>query len=327
MSDKQTKRVVGVGSALIDILINGTDDFIGKIGAVKGGMTLVDDAVIEKALAMHDSDLSIVPGGSACNTVTGIGKLGGQARFIGKCGNDEMGDLFKAGLKKNNVQPALAVSSSPTGRVLSVITPDAQRSMLTSLGASAEADPREMTPDLFENAAIVHLEGYLMFNPELIQSVLDQAVAAGARVSLDLASFTIIDDHFDRLRKIVDDYVDILMANEDEARAFTGCSDESQAMKILGQKADIAVLKVGERGSFISHDGKIIPIEPAGSGGIIDTTGAGDLWAGGFLYGLVNGLPIETCGAIGSRCGFEVCKTVGAVIPDDRWEKIRELVA
>jgi len=326
VADKQTKLVVGAGSALIDILINGTDDFLEKIGAAKGGMKLIDDSVIEKALAMHGSDLSIVPGGSACNTVTGIGKLGGAARFIGKCGNDEMGDIFKAGLKKNNVEPALITSSSPTGRVLSIITPDAQRSMLTCLGASSEADPREMTPNLFENAAIVHLEGYLMFNPELIQSVLEQATAAGARISLDLASFTIIDENFDRLHKIVDDYVDILIANEDEARAFTGSSDESEAMKILGQKADIAVLKIGERGSVISHYEKIVSIEPAGHGGVVDTTGAGDLWAAGFLYGLVNGLPIETCGAIGSRCGFEVCKVVGASIPDDRWEKIRELI-
>ncbi|MBW2407069.1 MAG: adenosine kinase, partial [Deltaproteobacteria bacterium] len=158
------KLIVGVGSALIDILAHEQDDFLEKTGAVKGGMKYVDREFIEKTLLQTSQKPIIVPGGSACNTALGIGKLGGTARFVGKSGVGPMARLFETDLKKNNVEPALFKSPSPTGRVLSIITPDAQRSMFTFLGASSEIQPNEITEKCFENAAIVHIEGYLLFN-------------------------------------------------------------------------------------------------------------------------------------------------------------------
>ena len=237
-----------------------------------------------------------------------------------------MARLFETDLKKNNVDPALFRSSSPTGRVLSIITPDAQRSMLTFLGASSEIQPDEITENCFENAAIVHIEGYLLFNEDLIMAALKAAKDVGALVSLDLASFTVVEQSKTVLKKIVNDFVDILIANEDEAQTFTGYSDENKAVCSMAENTHIAALKVGERGSFISHDGKMIKIEPMGDGDAVDTTGAGDLWASGFLFGLVNGYSLEKCGKLGSACGYEVCQVVGANIPEEGWQRIKKLL-
>jgi len=321
-----SKLIVGVGSALVDILTHENEAFLEQTGAVKGGMTLVEKDFIEAALARSSGERKIVPGGSACNTAVGIGRLGGRTRFVGKCGNGEWGRFFREDLLRQNVEPALFDSDSPTGRVLSIITPDAQRSMFTYLGASSETQPAELTNGCFDNAAVVHIEGYLLFNPELMLAALRAARAAGALISLDLASFTVIEESRDLLDRIVNEYVDVVIANEDEARTFTGFSDEQQSLAVLAQKADIAVIKLGERGSTIAHQGQMLHIDPLGSGQAEDTTGAGDLWASGFLYGLVNGHPLERCGRIGSACGYEVCRVIGAAIPEEGWRRIRKIL-
>lgn len=328
LENRQKGIVAGIGSALMDILVYEDDAFIKETRAAKGGMTLVDQPFIEKTLAMTTAEPVVVPGGSACNTAVGIGKLGGRSRFIGKCGRDDMAALFEEDLKKNNVQPHLFRSAAPTGRVLSIITPDAQRSMFTFLGASSEMTPDEIVGSDFTDVAIVHLEGYLLFNRDLVTAALQSARKAGARVSLDLASYTVVEASREILDDIVDNFVDILIANEDEARVFTGHTDEKKAMASLSRRADIAVLKVGERGSYVSGQGNVFKIQPvSGQGRVLDTTGAGDLWASGFLYGIVNGYPLDRCGNLGSACGYEVCRVIGADIPDEGWKRIKRLVS
>jgi sugar/nucleoside kinase (ribokinase family) len=265
-----------------------------------------------------------VPGGSACNTIIGVGNLGNQARFIGKRGNDELGRKLEYSLINNSVEPCLNISETPSGRVLSIITPDAQRSMFTYLGAAAESLPEEMTEDKFKNAAIVHIEGYLLFNEKLLIAALESSKKAGAIVSLDLASFTVVESSKNILFEIVKDYVDIILANEDEARSYTDCIDEKEALNLLSQNTEIAVIKLGKRGSIISFNNEIFNIGIRGSGEALDTTGAGDLWASGFLYGIVNKLPIPTCGTLGAACGYEVCQVIGAHIPDEKWNNIKK---
>ncbi len=323
---KDSQLVVGIGSALVDILVHESDEFIAKTGAAKGGMTLVDNAWIADTLARCSGEPAIVAGGSACNTVVGVGRLGGKACFIGKCGAGQWGRQYENDLVQQNVDPALLRSESPTGRVLSIITPDAQRTMFTYLGASAETSPEEINSVSFADAAVVHIEGYLLFNPDLIETAMAAAKRARALISLDLASFTVVEQSRELLERLVADYVDILLANEDEARAFTGEPDEKQALGVLSQKVDIAVLKVGPRGSYIVHGGQTIRIPSMGDGTALDTTGAGDLWAAGFLFGLVNGYPLEKCGQLGSACGYEVCQVIGASIPDEGWKRIRKLL-
>lgn len=322
-----SKMIVGIGSALVDILTHQDERFLKETGAVKGAMKLVEKQFIDQTISKASQELSIVSGGSACNTIVGIGRLGGRARFIGKRGDDEMGMLFEAGLIQSNVEPMLFTSSSPTGRVLSIITPDAQRSMFTYLGASSEILPAEIDHERLADAAVVHVEGYLVFNCELFISSLEAAKHAGALVSLDLASFTVVEESKSVLKEAAKNYVDILMANEDEAAAYTGYADEIDAVKALSEDVEIAVVKVGERGSLVSHKGEIIAIAPQGTGKAIDTTGAGDLWASGFLFGLANELPVDKCGDLGSLCGYEVCQVIGANIPEHGWERIRNALS
>jgi len=322
--DKQV--IVGVGSALVDMLARESDAFMESLGVEKGGMHLVESDYVDQLVEKLESPPAIVPGGSACNTAIGVGMLGGKARFVGKLGEDSLGDMFHQDLKKNNVEPVLFPSDLPTGRVLSVITPDAQRSMFTFLGAAAELHPSEITPDCFDRAAIVHVEGYLLFNRELMLATIKAAKAEGVLVSLDLASFNVVEESKDFLDQIIDDYIDILIANEDEARAFTGETDEAKALADLSRNVKIAVLKVGGRGSFVNYQGEQISIEPMVCPNAVDSTGAGDLWAAGFLFGLVNGYSIQKSGEFASACGAEVCQVVGANIPEDGWGRIRRLL-
>jgi len=186
------KKITGIGSALVDLLLPGDDDFIEALGAEKGGMTLVDDQFIADALARSGEEPEVVSGGSACNTIVGVGMLGGEAAFIGKCGQDEFGRKFTTDLRDSRVSPRLFSSSAPTGTVLSVVTPDAQRTMFTHLGASTELDPDKITPELFADTAVAVVEGYLLFNPDLMMATVRAAKAAGAWISLDLASFEVV---------------------------------------------------------------------------------------------------------------------------------------
>lgn len=322
----ESKRITGIGSALVDILINETDDFLDTLGKEKGGMTLVEDKDIAHVLSQTAQTPEVVPGGAACNTIVGAGMLGNDARFIGRRGEDTYGILFEEQIRKCNVEPRLTLSSSPTGKVVSVITPDAQRSMFTFLGASTELDPAGIVPDLFADTAITMIEGYLLFNPDLMTAAVNAAKAAGSRIALDLASFEVVNASKNILEDIVRDYVDILIANEDEAKAYSGFDDEEKALAVLSRDVSYAVLKVGARGSWVSHENRTTRIQPVTGNPPVDTTGAGDLWAAGFLFGIANGFSIETSGALASACGYEVCQVKGAQIPEEGWERIRALI-
>jgi sugar/nucleoside kinase (ribokinase family) len=319
------KGIAAIGSALVDLCLTESADFVGSSGAQMGGMVMVGHTHIEDVLGKSAGRASTVPGGSACNTIVGVGKLGAKARFIGKRGDDDLGKTLEDSIRRAGVEPMLMTSSSATGRVLSIITPDAQRSMLTYLGAASEMRPEEVKASYFEDCAIVHIEGYLLFNVDLLMASLNAAKSAGALVSLDLASYTVVETSLDVLNEIVDGgLVDILIANEDETAAFTGIKgDEDKAASALGKRAPLAVMKFGKRGSVVIHGDDMVRIAPSGDGRpAVDTTGAGDLWASGFLYGLVNGYNLKRCGDLGSVCGYEVCQVLGAHIPEDGWKRI-----
>lgn len=326
MTGNAHTKITGIGNTLVDILINETDQFLEELGKEKGGMTLVDYQDIETILTKTANTPSIVPGGAACNTIVGVANLGGKAGFIGCRGDDNHGQIFEKELIRCRVEPVISTGTSPTGNALSVVTPDAQRSMFTYLGASAELDPGAIASDMFKECAIAVIEGYLLFNPDLMMASLNAAREAGAMIALDLASFEVVNASKEILEMIVNDYVDILIANEDEAKAYTGHEDESPALEKLSQNVAYAVLKVGARGSYVSHQNKVTRINALTGKEPVDTTGAGDLWAAGFLYGLAHGMPIEKSGEIASACGYEVCQVMGAQIPEAGWEKIKKLV-
>ena len=324
--DNTRNIISGIGSALVDILAHESEMFVKETGAARGGMTLVDSSVIKNTLARLSGKPQIVPGGSACNAVRGVAMLGGTARFVGKKGDDDFGRLFTESLTNINVIPHLFYSGLPTGRVLSLVTPDSERTMLTYLGAASEIGPLEVTPECFKNSSIVLIEGYLLFNEALMMSALESARANGSKVALDLASYNVVEEKKTFLLDHVPEYVDILIANEDEAAVFAGKKDEMDCLMMMKDMAEIAVVKIGKRGSLIYQDGKTHKIPPMGSGSAVDTTGAGDLWAGGFLYGLSMGYDMDMCGKIASAAGYEVCQVMGTIIPDEGWERIRSVL-
>jgi sugar/nucleoside kinase (ribokinase family) len=322
-SKNSTPYAIGVGSALMDILLQESESFVTENSIIKGGMDLVGAEKAGELLAKSNNSPEYAPGGSACNTTIGLGRLSGKAQFIGTCGDDDLGKQFSEALIANSVEPKLTTTSTPTGQVLSVITPDAERSMLTYLGAAAESNPADIKAELFEGADVIHIEGYLLFNEVLLRAVLNAAKEAGVLISLDLAAFTVVEAAGDLVKELVKEYVDIVLANEDEARAYTGESDEHKALEVLSKDAELAVVKIGKRGSLISCNGEKTVIAPYGDGNALDTTGAGDLWASGFLYGVINSLSMAKSGELASICGFNVCQIAGAHMSDKTWDFIK----
>ncbi|MDO8644457.1 MAG: adenosine kinase, partial [bacterium] len=285
---KEPPLIVGIGSAIMDLLLQESDEFVSEGRIPKGGQLNVDWKEIDQHLKRSLKQPKIVPGGSACNTIVGLGRLGARARFIATRGKDDLGKQLETDLKKNNVEPCLATDPLPTGQVLSLVTPDAQRTMYTYLGAAAMIAPEHLVADFFKEAAIVHTEAYQLFNEPAFRKVLERAHESGALVSLDLANFTVIDLKRTLLEDVLKDSVDIVIANEDESRALTGLTDEKEAVKKLGETIRTAVVKMGKRGSWICHSGKLTRVGIQGNGDATDTTGAGDLWNSGFLYGLAH---------------------------------------
>ncbi len=316
------KRVLGFGAALVDQLVNVDDGWICKAGVSKGGMNPVDDATMRKLLARVENP-QIVPGGAACNTVVGVARLGGRASFVSKVGNDKLGELFARHLEKCGVENRMTKSSVPTGTVLSAITPDAERTMFTFLGASNEFFATEISPELFDDVGILYLEGYRAYSEECFVKAVRMAHRFGARTALDFGSFGVVNDCralFERL--LSEREIDILIANEDEAKAFTGVSDEA-ALSRLSEICEVAVVKLGARGALIASNGEVFRVK-SGDAKAVDTTGAGDLWASGFLYGLLSDYSMERSGMLGSLVANEVVQVVGAQIPEDGWKRIRE---
>jgi len=319
--------LIGVGSPILDILARVEEDFLKEhVSGAKGGMELVDAAGIGQLIAKIPGPLVQAPGGSAANSIVGAQCLGLRTSFLGKVGNDATAAMYEEGFHAHGTDTSRfkkgAVSNA---RCLSLVTPDSQRTMRTDLGAAMTLQPEEVSVDDFAGCRHAHIEGYQLFNPLLMQKILASAKAADCTISLDLASFEVVKAVGEGLRDILKNYVDVVFANEDEASAFTGLKDDYEAMALqLGALCDIAVVKMGKAGAWIAKDGNLTRVQPVWVEHAVDTTGAGDLWAGGFLYGWLKDLPLEECGKIGSLLGAEVVQVMGAAIPEPRWIEIRK---
>jgi sugar/nucleoside kinase (ribokinase family) len=316
------KKILGMGNALTDILLQiDNEALLTSLHLMKGGMQLVDtlqSAEISRSVN-HFSKI-MVTGGSASNTINGIAKLRGKAGFVGKIGADEVGTFFKNDTIQNGVTPILFESNSPSGRCTVLITPDSERTLCTFLGASSEMTASDLTIDMFQGYDIFHIEGYLVQDHELIRQAVNLAKQAGLTVSLDLASYNVVEENLDFLQEIISQFVDIVFANEEEARAFTKLEPD-RALHQIAEICDIAVVKVGKEGSLIKSGEVEIKIKPR-LAKVVDTTGAGDLYAAGFLFGLANDYSLETCGNIGSLLSGNVIEVIGAKMNEQTWDSI-----
>jgi sugar/nucleoside kinase (ribokinase family) len=318
----QQKSILGIGNALIDVLINIQDDTVlQKFGLLKGSMTLVDASLSAAIKKETKNDERIIQtGGSAANTIHGIAQLGGSCGYIGKITDDELGRFYISDFNSNHINTHFFYSPTGTGHATALISMDSERTFGTYLGAALELTPQEMDPAIIGQYGIMHIEGYLVQNHDLIEAALKTAKECGLLISVDMASFNIVEANLEFLHTIIRQYVDIVFANEEEALSLTG-KNPLDALDDIAQMCSIAVVKLGAQGSVIKTGDRIIRIDaiPANS---IDTTGAGDIYAAGFLYALTQNLDLEVAGQIGSLLAANVVEVMGAKLPARTWERL-----
>ena len=323
------KKILGIGSALVDILSQiPNEQVLQELNLPKGSMTYVNTTDIVK-IGDHIHQMfgsQRASGGSTANTMCGLARLGAETGFLSKIGKDEVGEFFKKQMIDCHVKPQLLTSDTPSGRVIAMVTPDGERTFATCLGAAIEMNPDDIHPDLLDGWDVFYVEGYLVANPPLLEKALDTAYDKGMTIAMDMASYNEVQKHQDLLLRLLEDRLDIVFANEQEAQMLTGLENPEEALHYIAKRCQIAVVKVGAKGAFIQRGNEIVTIPPMPAN-VIDTTGAGDLWAAGFLAGLVNDEPLQKCGMMGAIVAKNIIEVVGAKMDDERWEKIHASIA
>jgi len=320
------KRILGIGNALVDVMtLIDNDNILEKFSLPKGSMQLVDgnkSALIKSKTNSFKRNLA--SGGSAANTIHGLAMLNVNTGFIGSVGKDDTGDFFEDDMKMAGVKTFLTRRNSPTGTAVALISPDSERTFATHLGAAVELGPGDLDPGYFKDYDILYLEGYLIINIALVKRACEIARNNNMIIALDLASYNVVEAKLADFKEIIETYVHIVFANEEEAKSFTGFAP-TNAVKSLSELCDIAVIKVGSEGSIVRRGEEVFRIASIPVN-CIDTTGAGDLYASGFLYGYANGFTMEKCGLYGSLLAGRVIEIVGARMDQTRWKKIIESV-
>jgi len=319
--------VLGIGNAIVDVLTHADDDTIRAHDLPKGGMTLINEAQAE-ALYAEARETRESSGGSIANSVTVAAALGASTAYVGKVADDALGSSFTSAIRAAGVHfatPAL-VGGPSTARCLVMVTPDGQRTMSTYLGACTALAPDDIDTDEVAGASVTLLEGYLADNaagPEIIGKAAEGAAACGGKVALSLSDAMCVERHLDYFRELVANTVDIVISDEDEVRALLDDAPVESILSGSGGRCEIVVMTHGPNGSTVYSNGSVEKVEPRVVARVVDTTGAGDAYIGGFLHGYTRGLDLPTCGRIGSVVAAEVVTQLGAQPPDG----IRELIA
>lgn len=327
MEKKREKSILGIGNALTDILVILPDEvLLERFHLPKGSMQHVDEQTgIKIWQAIKSLDAQYVPGGSAANTITGCAIFGMPSGFIGKVGDDELGALFKSGQENIGICSTLLKGSKPTGRAMVFITaPNSERTFATYLGSALEMTAGDLKPEFFNGYDYFYIEGYLVQNQALLRRAVELAKEAGSVIALDMASYNIVESNDAFLHDIIERYVDILFANEAEARVFTK-REPREALDEIAELCDIAVVKLGPGGSMIKSGCQYCRIE-AWPAATIDATGAGDLYAAGFLYAHAHGMPIRICGEVGSAISAKVVEVIGPKVDIPRWKSAKRAI-
>jgi sugar/nucleoside kinase (ribokinase family) len=322
------KRIIGIGNALTDMLVNlSNDSVLEEYQLAKGSMSLVDNQLqtdISKSVAGCPYSLSL--GGSAANTIRAMARLGAKVGFIGKVGEDNTGEFYEQALRNIGIEPFMLRSEQRSGKCVALVSKDGERTFVTHLGAASDLQAEEIDGAIFDSYDCLYIEGYLVQDHELIRSAIEKAKAHGLKVAIDLASFNVVEENRDFLHDIVEKHVDILFANEDEARAFTGESDPHKALDHIAAMCELAVVKIGMRGALIKQGGEVVHVGIMAAAKRVDTTGAGDFYAAGFMYGLCEGLSLRQCGTIGAITAGKVIEVVGPTLGEEAWNDIEVLV-
>jgi sugar/nucleoside kinase (ribokinase family) len=320
------KQILGIGNALVDVmtLIN-DDSILERFSLPKGSMQLVDKVKSEMIKSeIVNYNRSHTSGGSAANTIHGLAMIGAKTGFIGSIGKDELGDFFENDMKCAGIKTMLSRRNSVTGTAVALISPDSERTFATHLGAAVELEASDLHPENFNGFDILYLEGYLIINKSLVETVCRLAKENKMKIAIDLSSYNVVEAKLEDFKEIIEKYVDIVFANEEEARSYTGM-EPGDALNYISKVCEVAVIKVGSEGSWAKRGEEIVKIG-TDKVNLKDTTGAGDLYASGFLYGYAYGLDLGKCGLLGSLMAGKVIEIVGARMEMSRFEEIKKVI-
>lgn len=319
-------KILGIGNALVDVMTLITDDSIlEKFDLPKGSMQLVDNIKSDLVKSgTREFKNTLASGGSSANTIYGLAMLGAETGFIGSIGKDEMGDFFENDMKKAGINTILLRRETVTGTAVAMISPDSERTFATHLGAAIELQASDLKKEHYIGYDILYLEGYLLINKLLVETACEIAKSLNMKIALDMASYNVVEAILEDFKEITEKYVDIVFANEEEAKAFTGL-EPAQAVAYLSNYCEVSVVKLGKNGSIIRRGEQQINIK-TDEVRLKDTTGAGDSYASGFLYGYARGLDLEKCGLIATLMAGKVIEIVGARMDKLKFKEINEAV-
>lgn len=316
-------KILGIGNALLDVLLSlETDHTLTVLNMQKGTMDLVsEDQMISIQKAQSDLAQNQAPGGAVCNTMRALANLGADSGYIGKIGTDDVGVFYEDAVKKASVTPYFVRTEGISGCCTVLISPDGERTMATFLGPAATLEAAEISDETLSTYDLVYIEGYLISNEKLFLPILERANKLGVKVALDLSNFNIVKGFNELLHEMIPQYVDILFSNESEAEAYTELPAR-EAVRKISEEVEISVVTLGKEGALVGSGNEVIHV-PATGGKPLDTTGAGDNFAAGFLYGQSIGASLEESAKIGSILAGHVIEVIGPQIPELQWQQIK----
>lgn len=317
-------KIIGMGNALVDVLVRIDDDsLLGKLHLPKGSMQLIQEDTLSE-IRKYTSGMKIhrSTGGSAGNTVCALAALGANPGFIGKIGQDETGAFFGDTLRQRGVNALLATCDLPSGIASTFISTDGERTFGTYLGAAATLRAEDLSRKMFAGYNYLYIEGYLLQDHDLMLRAVQLAKEEGLQVCLDMASYNVVEAERDFFDQLIVKYVDIVFANESEALAYTGKTPH-EALEEIASKCSIAVVKTGKEGSLVKKGTEVIQLLSCPVDNVLDTTGAGDFYAAGFMYGLTCGYSLEKCVQISTILATAVIQEVGTTLPAKKWDEIK----
>lgn len=317
-------KIIGMGNALVDVLVKIDDDsLLGKLHLPKGSMQLIQEDTLSE-IRKYTSGMKIhrSTGGSAGNTVCALAALGANPGFIGKVGQDETGAFFGDTLRQCGVNALLATCDLPSGIASTFISTDGERTFGTYLGAAATLRAEDLSRKMFAGYNYLYIEGYLLQDHDLMLRAVQLAKEEGLQVCLDMASYNVVEAERDFFDQLIVKYVDIVFANESEALAYTGKAPH-EALEEIASKCSIAVVKTGKEGSLVKKGTEVIQLLSCPVDNVLDTTGAGDFYAAGFMYGLPCSYSLEKCVQISTILATAVIQEVGTTLPAKKWDEIK----
>jgi len=317
-------KIIGMGNALVDVLVRIDDDsLLEKLHLPKGSMQLIQEDTLSE-IRKYTSGMKIhrSTGGSAGNTVCALAALGANPGFIGKVGQDETGAFFGNTLRQRGVNALLATCDLPSGIASTFISTDGERTFGTYLGAAATLRAEDLSRKMFAGYNYLYIEGYLLQDHDLMLRAVQLAKEEGLQVCLDMASYNVVEAERDFFDQLIVRYVDIVFANESEALAYTGKAPH-EALEEISSKCSIAVVKTGKEGSLVKKGTEVIQLLSCPVDNVLDTTGAGDFYAAGFMYGLTCGYSLEKCVQISTILATAVIQEVGTTLPAKKWDEIK----